>query len=101
VRLRGAQDIAPQRGGTAPTAAACCAKCAAAQGCGAFTWHGAAGSPPHGCYLKADCKGASRGTNAVRAPAAAPPVGLYPIVTFQYSSTTLYQISDHIQYLFF
>ena len=28
-------------------------------------------------------------------------LGLYPIVTFQYSSTTLYQISYHIQYLFF
>jgi hypothetical protein len=28
-------------------------------------------------------------------------VGLYPIVTFQYSSTTLYHISYHIQYLFF
>ena len=27
--------------------------------------------------------------------------GLYPIVTFQYSSTTLYQVSCHIQYLFF
>jgi hypothetical protein len=24
-------------------------------------------------------------------------IGLYPIVTFQYSSTTLYQFSDHIQ----
>ena len=28
-------------------------------------------------------------------------LGLYPIVTFQYSSTTLFQISYHIQYLFF
>ena len=28
-------------------------------------------------------------------------VGSYPIVTFQYSSTTLYQFSYHIQYLFF
>ena len=28
-------------------------------------------------------------------------VGLYPIVTFQYSSTTSYQVSYHIQYLFF
>ena len=28
-------------------------------------------------------------------------LGLYPIVTFQYRSTTLYQISYHIQYLFF
>jgi hypothetical protein len=28
-------------------------------------------------------------------------VGLYSIVTFQYSSTTLYQVSYHIQYLFF
>jgi hypothetical protein len=28
-------------------------------------------------------------------------IGLYPIVTFQYSSTTLYQVSYHIQYLFF
>jgi hypothetical protein len=28
-------------------------------------------------------------------------LGLYPIVTFQYSSTTLYQVSYHIQYLFF
>jgi hypothetical protein len=27
--------------------------------------------------------------------------GSYPIVTFQYSSTTLHQVSDHIQYLFF
>ena len=27
--------------------------------------------------------------------------GLYPIVTFQYSSTTLYQFSDRIQSLFF
>jgi hypothetical protein len=26
-------------------------------------------------------------------------VGLYPIVTFQYSSTTLYQVSYHIRYL--
>ena len=28
-------------------------------------------------------------------------LGLYPIVTFQYSSTTLYQFSYHIQLLFF
>ena len=28
-------------------------------------------------------------------------VGLYPIVTFQYSSTTLYQFFHHIQSLFF
>jgi hypothetical protein len=28
-------------------------------------------------------------------------LGLHPIVTFQYSSTTLYQASYHIQYLFF
>ena len=28
-------------------------------------------------------------------------VGLYPIVTFQYRSTTLYKVSYHIQYLFF
>jgi hypothetical protein len=28
-------------------------------------------------------------------------VGPYPVVTFQYSSTTLYQVSYHIQYLFF
>jgi hypothetical protein len=28
-------------------------------------------------------------------------VGSYPIVTLQYSSTTLYQVSDHIQSLFF
>jgi hypothetical protein len=28
-------------------------------------------------------------------------LGLYPIVTLQYSSTTLYQVSYHIQYLFF
>jgi hypothetical protein len=28
-------------------------------------------------------------------------VGLYPVVTFQCSSTTLYQVSDHIQELFF
>jgi hypothetical protein len=28
-------------------------------------------------------------------------LGIYPIVTFQYSSTTLYQVSYHIQYLFF
>jgi hypothetical protein len=28
-------------------------------------------------------------------------IGLYPIVTFQYISTTLYQVSYHIQYLFF
>ena len=27
-------------------------------------------------------------------------LGLYPIVTFQYNSTTLYQVSYHIQYLF-
>jgi hypothetical protein len=26
-----------------------------------------------------------------------PRLGLYPIVTFQYSSTTLYQVSYHIQ----
>jgi hypothetical protein len=30
-----------------------------------------------------------------------PDLGLYPIVTFQYSSTTLYQVSYHIQYLVF
>ena len=37
-------------------------------------------------------------------PLGTPPgvaVGLYPIVTFQYSSTTLYQVSYHIRYLFF
>ena len=28
-------------------------------------------------------------------------VGLYPIIAFQYSSTTLYQVSYHIQWLFF
>jgi hypothetical protein len=28
-------------------------------------------------------------------------VGLYPIVTSQYSSTTLYQVSYYIQWLFF
>jgi hypothetical protein len=28
-------------------------------------------------------------------------LGLYPVVTFQYSSTALYQVSYHIQYLFF
>ena len=28
-------------------------------------------------------------------------LGSYPIVTFQYSSTTLYQVSYHIQWLFF
>jgi hypothetical protein len=28
-------------------------------------------------------------------------LGLHPIVTFQYTSTTLYQVSHHIQYLFF
>jgi hypothetical protein len=28
-------------------------------------------------------------------------IGLYPIITFQYSSTTLFQVSYHIQYLFF
>ena len=28
-------------------------------------------------------------------------LGLYPIVTLQYSSTTSYQVSYHIQYLFF
>jgi hypothetical protein len=28
-------------------------------------------------------------------------LGFYPIVTFQYSSTTLYQVSYHIRYLFF
>ena len=27
-------------------------------------------------------------------------VGLHPIVTFQYSSTTLYQVSYHIRYVF-
>jgi hypothetical protein len=35
------------------------------------------------------------------ADAMAVELGLYPIVTSQYSSTTLYQISYHIQYLFF
>jgi hypothetical protein len=35
------------------------------------------------------------------APSAEVGLGLYPIVTFQYSSTTLYQVSYHIQYLFF
>jgi hypothetical protein len=34
-------------------------------------------------------------------PSHSPEVGLYPIVTFQYSSTTLCQVSYHIQYLFF
>jgi hypothetical protein len=28
-------------------------------------------------------------------------LGLYPIVTFEYSSTALYQVSYHIQHLFF
>jgi hypothetical protein len=28
-------------------------------------------------------------------------IGLYPIANFQYTSTTLYQVSYHIQYLFF
>jgi hypothetical protein len=28
-------------------------------------------------------------------------LGLHPVITFQYSSTTLYQFSDHIQSLFF
>jgi hypothetical protein len=30
-----------------------------------------------------------------------PDLGLYPIVTSQYSSTALYQVSYHIQWLFF
>jgi hypothetical protein len=30
-----------------------------------------------------------------------PSLGLYPIVTSQYSSTTLYQDSCHIQWLYF
>ena len=30
-----------------------------------------------------------------------PGLGVYPIVTFQYSSTTLCHVSYHIQYLFF
>ena len=38
---------------------------------------------------------------AARVEAAAARLGSYPIVTFQYSSTTLYQVSYHIQYLFF
>ena len=28
-------------------------------------------------------------------------VGLHPIVTSQYTSTTLYQVYNHIQYMFF
>jgi hypothetical protein len=43
--------------------------------------------------------GAARGLHEVGAQG--PHLGLYPIVTFQYSSTTLYQVSYHIRYLFF
>jgi hypothetical protein len=50
----------------------------------------------------AGCPGELRYNN-ICLPKAFPPrapiskVGLYPIVTFQYSSTTLYQFSYHIQ----
>jgi hypothetical protein len=41
------------------------------------------------------------GAAAAALPGAEAWLGLYPIATFQYSSTTLYQVSYHIQYLFF
>jgi hypothetical protein len=41
------------------------------------------------------------GGRGLRATAAIAKVGLYPIVTFQYSSTTLFQVSYHNQSLFF
>ena len=40
-------------------------------------------------------------TSRVNVKQNADQVGLYPIVTSQYSSTYLYQVSDHIQQLFF
>ena len=44
----------------------------------------------------------ARSCSATTGPVAPPGRGVNnPIVTFQYSSTTLYQASNHIQYLFF
>ena len=39
--------------------------------------------------------------HAFQADRATIQVGLYPIVTLQYGSTTLYQVSYHMRYLFF
>ena len=52
-------------------------------------------------HLDACAAGALAPPTPVVAAAVEAAVGLYPIVTFEYSSTTLYQVSYHIQYLFF
>ncbi len=56
-------DLPGANAGVVATAAECCAKCHATEGCGAFTWHGTSESPPHACYLKRDCQGAARAAN--------------------------------------
>jgi hypothetical protein len=54
----------------------------------------------HACSRR-EADGAQGFVTSMRAllaePGAVAPLGLYPIVTFQYSSTTLYQFSYHIQ----
>jgi hypothetical protein len=51
--------------------------------------------------LYADAFGALESGGAVFVHDFMVEIGLYPIFTLQYSSTTLYQISDHIQSLFY
>ena len=46
-------------------------------------------------------RGRSLGPRAAPSPKTAARLGLYPIATFQYSSTNLYQVFYHIRYLFF
>jgi hypothetical protein len=63
----------------------------------------AAALPPTAAVAAAPELADAELTNAaqLRGRVAVVRVGSYPIVTFQYSSTTLYQFSYHIQYLFF
>jgi hypothetical protein len=53
-------------------------------------------TPPYQVFPLADFVGLVEDLQAAQAA-----VGLYPIVTLQYSSTTLYQVSYHVQYLLF
>ena len=61
--------------GAAPSAAACCALCAAEPRCAAWTWDAAEGSPPKGCWIKTSCAGARNDSQAVSGVAPPPPPG--------------------------
>ena len=70
------------------------------RGFGNYSGAVASGEPPSASSSSAEPSGSGSNPSA-SAGASASNLGLYPIVTFQYSPTTLYQVSYHIQYLLF